>query len=276
MALRDGQVLAANDDVDESRDSVDVRQWERWGPASLRPVVVAISLTALVMWVLTHMSTMTTPAVISMATGSSIALASDEVSSSAAANSAGAPPSGTQSGISAGTISTGTTSSPTTSAVLQTVVVQILGEVHEPGLVTLPSGARVSDAIEAAGGLLSPRSSGGLNLARRVVDGEQIIVSHKVPTAMPVSGSTSSGSMLSGSMLSGFSPSGGFASGGTVDLNAADVAALDALPGVGPVMAARIISWRDQHGRFTTINQLREISGIGQRTFERLKPLVRI
>jgi competence protein ComEA len=77
-------------------------------------------------------------------------------------------------------------------------------------------------------------------------------------------------------MLSGFSPSGGFASGGTVDLNAADVAALDALPGVGPVMAARIISWRDQHGRFTTINQLREISGIGQRTFERLKPLVRI
>jgi len=247
MALRDGQVLAADDDVDESPDSVDVRQWERWGPASLRPVVVGISLTALVMWVLTHMSTMTTPAVISMATGSSIAVASNDVSSSAMANSAGAPPSGT------------------TSVVAQTVVVQILGEVHEPGLVTVPSGARVSDAIEAAGGLLSPRSSGGLNLARRVVDGEQIIVSHKVPTTMPVSSSTSSG----------FSSSGGFA-GGTVDLNAADVAALDALPGVGPVMAARIIAWRDQHGRFTTINQLREISGIGQRTFERLKPLVHV
>ena len=82
---------------------------------------------------------------------------------------------------------------------------------------------------------------------------------------MPVSSSTSSG----------FSSSGGFA-GGAVDLNAADVAALDALPGVGPVMAARIIAWRDQHGRFTTINQLREISGIGQRTFERLKPLVHV
>ncbi len=265
MALRDGKVLATDDDLDESRDSVGVRQWERWGAASLRPVVVAISLTALVMWVLTHMSTMTTPAVISMATGSSIALASNDVSSSPApsgVNSGGVPPPGTSSGISSGIASSATTSS----VVMQTVVVQILGEVHEPGLVTLPAGARVSDAIEAAGGLMSSRSSGGLNLARRVVDGEQILVSHKIPTAMPLSGLTSSG----------LSSSGGGSSGGPVDLNAADVAALDALPGVGPVMAARIIAWRDQHGRFTAIDQLREISGIGQRTFERLKPLVRI
>jgi comEA protein len=60
------------------------------------------------------------------------------------------------------------------------------------------------------------------------------------------------------------------------NLNTADVAALDSLPGVGPVMAARIIAWRDQHGRFTTIDQLREVSGIGPRTFERLRPSVRV
>ena len=64
--------------------------------------------------------------------------------------------------------------------------------------------------------------------------------------------------------------------GGSVDLNSADVTALDALPGVGPVMAARIIAWRAQHGRFTTIDQLREVSGIGQRTFERLRPYVHV
>ena len=249
MALRDGEFFVNPDAEEELSDSPDGSFWQRWGPTSLKPVLVAISLTAGVMWVLTHISTMTTPAVISMATGSSIAVPGADV------------------GISS-------VPSPTNSAALsappvaQTIVVQILGEVHEPGLVTVPVGARVSDAIEAAGGLLSRRSSGGLNLARRVVDGEQIVVSHVVPTIGPAAGSTSAG--LSSS---GLAPDGRAAA---IDLNTADVAALDSLPGVGPVMAARIIAWRDQHGRFTTIDQLREVSGIGPRTFERLRPSVRV
>lgn len=249
MALRDGEFFVNPDAEEELSDSPDGSFWQRWGPTSLKPVLVAISLTAGVMWVLMHMSTMTTPAVISMATGSSIAVPGTDVGISSApslTNSAAlsAPP------------------------VAQTFVVQILGEVREPGLVTVPVGARVSDAIEAAGGLISRRSSGGLNLARRVVDGEQIVVSHAVPTIGPAPGSTSAG--LSSS---GMAPDGKVAA---IDLNTADVAALDSLPGVGPVMAARIIAWRDQHGRFTTIDQLREVSGIGPRTFERLRPFVHV
>jgi len=249
MALRDGEFFVNPDAAEELSDSPDGSFWQRWGPTSLKPVLVAISLTAGVMWVLTHMSTMTTPAVISMATGSSIAIPGTDVGVSSApslTNSAAlsAPP------------------------VAQTFVVQILGEVHEPGLVTVPVGARVSDAIEAAGGLLSRRSSGGLNLARRVVDGEQILVSHAVPTIGPAAGSMSSGLSSPGTATDG--------KAAAIDLNTADVAALDSLPGVGPVMAARIIAWRDQHGRFTTIDQLREVSGIGPRTFERLRPFVRV
>ena len=253
MSLRDGHFFENPDDGDEFSDSAEGSLWQRWGATSLKPVVVAVALTACVMWVLTHMSTMTAPAVISMATGSSIAVTSSDVGESGFPN----PSNST------------TVSEP---PVAQTFVVQILGEVHEPGLVTVPVGARVSDAIAAAGGLLSRTSSGGLNLARRVVDGEQIVVSRAVPTITPASGSTSSGLSSSGLTASGMAP-GGTAS---IDLNAADVAALDSLPGVGPVMAARIIAWRDQHRRFTTVNQLREISGIGPRTFERLRPFVHV
>jgi competence protein ComEA len=146
---------------------------------------------------------------------------------------------------------------------LRTIVVQVIGEVHEPGLVTLPDGARVADAIEAAGGLISRRSGGGLNVARKLVDGEQIVVSHSMPTLTPMT-------------LPSSATSAGPVGGSSVDLNSADVTALDALPGVGPVMAGRIIAWRAQHGRFTTIDQLREVSGIGQRTFERLRPYVHV
>lgn len=141
------------------------------------------------------------------------------------------------------------------------VVAHVVGEVRHPGLVRLAAGSRVADAIRAAGGLVAGGGSGALNLARTVGDGEQIVVSHDAPVAPPVSSNTGSG---------------GAAVVDVVDLNTATASDLDALPGVGPVMAARILQWRAAHGRFAAIDQLREVSGIGAVTFERLKTHVRV
>ena len=251
LALRDGRDPVAHE-LAEHRDELEPmgvldprRITGRWAQAgALRPVFASIALTAVVMWVLTHMSTMSPPSVLEMATGPALV-------------------SGSSAPI---VVSSGSSSVPSVGlsspSVMRTIVVQVIGEVHEPGLVTLPDGARVADAIEAAGGLISRRSGGGLNVARKLVDGEQIVVSHFMPTLTPMT--VPSSASVAGSV------------GGSVDLNSADVTALDALPGVGPVMAARIIAWRAQHGRFTTLDQLREVSGIGQRTFERLRPYVHV
>jgi competence protein ComEA len=145
--------------------------------------------------------------------------------------------------------------------------VQVLGEVRHAGLVSLPAGSRVADALQAAGGLVRGGGSGGLNLARLVVDGEQIVVAHDTPSVAGPGGS---------STASGVGTSGAGGTDAVVDLNAATVSDLDALPGVGPVMAGRILEWRTAHGRFASVDQLREISGIGARTFARLQPHVRV
>jgi competence protein ComEA len=138
------------------------------------------------------------------------------------------------------------------------LVVYVVGEVKRPGLVRLPPGSRVADAIAAAGGLREGGSSGALNLARPLVDGEQVDVSREAAPDAPAV------------------PGGGGPSAGPVNLNTATLEQLDTLPGVGPVMAGRILDWRTQHGGFATVDQLREVSGIGDRTFERLSPLVTV
>lgn len=156
------------------------------------------------------------------------------------------------------------------------VVVSVVGLVHQPGLVTLGTGARVADALTAAGGSLDGADLVGLNMARRVGDGEQIVVgiSHP-PGAPPAMGSSmSSASDTSPGVSSdGEKPS---AAKGLVDLNAATVEQLDALPGVGPVTAAAIIAWRDANGRFAGIDQLGEVNGIGPARLEKLRALVHV
>ena len=249
LALRDGHPpeasIAHDDDEPGPSDSLMYRLTQRvLGQSPIRPVVTAIALTALVMWIFTHMSSMAPASVVELSTGSPVPLVSGVAG----------PGSVTSGGIPAGGIASA-------SASMRTIIVQVLGEVHEPGLVTLPDGSRVADAIEAAGGLLSHHSSGGLNVARRLVDGEQIVVSHSDPTLNPQALPTAD--QVPGTPVS-------------IDLNTADLAALDSLPGVGPVMAGRILAWRAQHGRFTTIDQLHEVSGVGQRTFERLRPFVHV
>jgi competence protein ComEA len=143
------------------------------------------------------------------------------------------------------------------------LVVSVSGKVRRPGLVEVPDGARVADVLEAAGGALPGTDLSALNLARRVADGEQVAVGvPAAPDAVPVPAPGAP------------SPAAGAAPAGKVDLNLATVEQLDALPGVGPVTAQRILEWRTRHGRFTRVEQLREIEGIGERRFAQLRGMV--
>jgi competence protein ComEA len=141
----------------------------------------------------------------------------------------------------------------TSSPAPTTLVVSVVGRVSKPGLITLPEGARLADAIQAAGGA-SEADSLTLNMARRLADGEQIHVGVPSPpeAAQPL------------------------AKPAKVDLNSAQLSQLDTLPGVGEVTAQRIIDWRTQRGRFTSVEQLRQVDGIGESRFARLKELVTV
>ncbi|MCU1681183.1 MAG: comE [Amycolatopsis sp.] len=140
------------------------------------------------------------------------------------------------------------------------LVVSVVGKVRNPGLVTLSAGARVADALRAAGGAEPGIDLGTLNLARHVVDGEQVAVGIPVAPAPPADGD----------------PAVAGAPAAKVDLNSASADQLDTLPGVGEVTAKRIIDWRTQHGRFTTVEQLRDVDGIGESKFARLRTQVTV
>ncbi|WP_018599260.1 ComEA family DNA-binding protein [Mycobacterium sp. 155] len=162
--------------------------------------------------------------------------------------------------------------SATPSATAGPVVVSVVGLVHKPGLATLDAGARIADALAAAGGPLDGADLIGLNMARRVTDGEQIVVGIAAPPGKPA---TMGSSVTGGSTTTSSGPAAPGAPG-PVDLNTATVEQLDALPGVGPVTAAAIVAWRDTHGRFGSVDQLGEVDGIGQARLEKLRPLVRV
>jgi competence protein ComEA len=214
---------------------------------SVRAVAIAVAATALAAWGVVHLTSGGTPSALELVPGTPVPSVSGVVP-----GPSGSAPSGATAGSGAAAGSGPGASAP------DVVVVQVVGQVRRPGLVTLPRGSRVADAVAAAGGLVRGGSSGGLNLARALADGEQVVVS---PDAVAVTGPSSSD---------------GGAASAVVDLNAATASDLDTLPGVGPVMAGRILDWRTAHGRFTSVDQLREVSGIGARTFERLKPHVRV
>ncbi|WP_203997030.1 helix-hairpin-helix domain-containing protein [Micromonospora lutea] len=144
------------------------------------------------------------------------------------------------------------------------LVVAVAGKVRRPGLVRLAAGARVSDALDAAGGALPGVDVAMLNPARRVSDGELILVG--VPAATVTAGAAPG---------AGPGP-GGPGAGGRVNLNTATPAQLETLPGVGPVLAQRIIEHRDQHGGFRSVGDLRQVNGIGDARYEQLKDLVTV
>jgi competence protein ComEA len=151
------------------------------------------------------------------------------------------------------------------------LVVDVEGKVRRPGLVRVPGGSRVADAVEAAGGPAPGAALVRINLARPLNDGEQVVVpGPNDPIPPGANGSGDAGGSGGGSV-------GGTGSGtGPVDLNTATVQQLDALPGIGPVLAGRIVAWRSEHGRFTSVDQLSEVSGIGDALMGKLRPLVRV
>lgn len=155
------------------------------------------------------------------------------------------------------------------------LVVHVAGAVASPGLVELPPGARVGDAIDAAGGAVPGAQVDAVNLARPLVDGEQIRVPAEGEEAAPAADSVAGGATdPGGGGAAGGGPSGG--AGGPVDLNTADAATLDTLPGIGPALSARILEHRAAIGGFTSVEELDDVSGIGPVVMERLRPLVTV
>jgi competence protein ComEA len=139
------------------------------------------------------------------------------------------------------------------------VTVDIAGKVRRPGVATLPAGSRVVDALKEAGGVRGGVDLSALNLARVLVDGEQILVGRDAaPGGLAASASTAAPD----------------ASGALVNINTATTEQLDTLPGVGPVTAQKILDWRAAHGAFSSVDELLEVDGIGEKTLADLAPHV--
>ena len=156
-----------------------------------------------------------------------------------------------------------------------TVTVHVVGQVERPGVFAMPAGSRVGDAVAKAGARKGADLT-AINLARPLVDGEQIHVPRPgevVPGGAAGAGSAAGSAGGAGSGAGGAGPGG---SGGPVNLNSATAAQLEELPGVGPVLAQRIIDWRTEHGRFASVDELGEVSGIGEKIFAALQPKVTV
>jgi len=144
------------------------------------------------------------------------------------------------------------------SAAAATIVVHVVGAVRRPGVYDFSQGARVVDAVRAAGGFLRDADPQGINLARPLVDGEQIVVPKEGEAPPAATGG------------------GGGQPGGKVNINSATEADFENLPGIGPVLAQKIVDYRDQHGPFQTIQDLMKVSGIGPKKFDSLQALVMV
>ncbi|MFG2594081.1 helix-hairpin-helix domain-containing protein [Streptomyces sp. NPDC048438] len=143
------------------------------------------------------------------------------------------------------------------------IVVDVSGKVRRPGIQYLPAGSRVADALRAAGGVRAGTDLSALNRARVLTDGEQVAVG--MPAAPPPAGGTGVGGGAPGE--------GGPAA--PVSLGTATVEQLETLPGVGPVLAQHIVDYRTEHGGYRSVDELREVNGIGDRRFADIRPLVR-
>lgn len=150
------------------------------------------------------------------------------------------------------------TASPDAAGDGSVIYIHILGEVEHPGLYTLPDGDRAVDVIAAAGGFTKKADPASINLARVLSDGEQIVVPAVGAAPVATGG--------------GVAPAGG----AKVNLNTADATALETLPRIGPAMAQRIIDWRTKNGRFSSVEDLLDVTGVGDATFAGLKDLVTV
>jgi len=164
-------------------------------------------------------------------------------------------------GSDAGHATPGNGAATSTQAAGTAVTVHVVGQVRAPGVVRLQPGSRIADAIAAAGGPTKQADLAAVNLARLAVDGEQVYL----PAGGEPARAAPAGPGLPGSTASG-----------VIDLNSADVATLDTLPGIGSVLAGRIVDWRKQHGRFTAVDELGEVDGIGPTLLGKLRDRVKV
>jgi competence protein ComEA len=160
---------------------------------------------------------------------------------------------------SAATGETGTGAATAAASDVQSIVVDVGGRVRKPGLVTLPLGARVADAIAAAGGPLRQRELNRIDLAERVTDGQLLLIGVSLTDGVPAGEADGTG----------LGPS-----SAPVSLSAATLDQLETLPGVGPVTAQKILDWRSAHGGFTSVSQLQQVPGIGPAHYAAISPLV--
>jgi len=151
---------------------------------------------------------------------------------------------------------------PSVPEIVEVLIVDVSGRVRKPGVYSLDKGSRAIDALNLAGGALPGVNLGDINLAHLLFDGEQIIVG--APRVTYSSGSRSASKAKSPTAASPLS------------LNSATLAQLDTLPGIGPVMANRILAYRKLNGPFTLIDDLKKVSGIGDATFAEISKLVRV
>lgn len=166
----------------------------------------------------------------------------------------------------------GTSPAPSgaTATTAATATVHAAGAVASPGVYAVPTGSRVADVVTAAGGPLAEADVTSLNLAARVADGDRVYVPRQgeAPPSGPSGGGAGTGA--------GGGAAGTTARAAPLDLNAATAEELDALPGVGPATARSILSYRNRHGRFRSVNELLEVPGIGPSKLETLRPLVKV
>jgi competence protein ComEA len=151
---------------------------------------------------------------------------------------------------------------PNSGAAAAHLVVDVTGKVRHPGIVELAAGSRVVDALKAAGGARPGVDTADLNLARQLVDGEQIVVGLDVPMVGSGSPAPTTGSPNPGPAVA------------PVNINTADQAQLETLPGIGPVTAQSILAWRSDNGSFSSVDELLEVSGIGDATLADIEPYV--
>jgi competence protein ComEA len=181
----------------------------------------------------------------------------------------------------AGPSAGGSDAAATTSTTAADLVVQAAGAVARPGVYELPPGARVDDLVKASGGLTGQADVDRVNLAAPVADGERVWVPAKgqeqVPDVVAGAGGGSASPVAGNGSAAADGPSGGSALPATpVDLNTATAEELDVLPGVGPATATAILAYRDEHGRFGSVDELLEVRGIGEAKLEELRSLVRV
>lgn len=154
------------------------------------------------------------------------------------------------------------------------IAVHVIGAVPRPGLYQFSEGARVQDAIDAAGGLLASSNTDAINLAALLTDGQQLDIPYRSGEARVDDDSSPS---LPGSSQATATPvSSSNSNGDLININTATLSELDSLPGIGPSLAQRIIDYREENGAFSTIEEIMDVSGVGPSTFENIKDLITV